>query len=93
MRLRRPDGVQRVVGQVERRAEHGEHAVADEFVERALVQEDRVGHAAEEDVQQHRDLLRRQVLGHAGEADEIREQHRQVAFLRDERRVGFRRRL
>ena len=51
-RDRRLDRVQRVIGLIERRAEHREQRVAQELVERALVLEDDVGHPREERVEQ-----------------------------------------
>ena len=45
----------RVIGLSQRRAEHRQHGVADELVQRAFFGEDRVGHLAEALVQELRD--------------------------------------
>ena len=88
-RQRRADRPGRVIGLLERRAEHRQNRIADELVERAVVLEDHFGHAAEEIVQQVADLLRLGVLAHRREADDVAEHHRDVALLRDERAVGL----
>ena len=70
-----------MVGLRIRCAEDGHDGVADELVDRTLVLEDDVGHAREVLVQQLSDVSRGHALGKAGEADDVREQHRRVELL------------
>ena len=75
---------------LDRRAEHGEDRVADEFVDRALFREDGVGHLREEAVEQRRDFRGRQRLGERREPDDVGEQHADVAIVRREHIVAVR---
>ena len=57
------------------RDESRHHGVADIFIERAAMGEHHLPHAAVKSAQEVDDLLRTALLGHAGEADDIGEQH------------------
>ena len=90
MRFRGTDRPRRVIGLIQRRAEHREHRVADELVERPFVLEDDVGHPREELVEQRaRPPRRSALLAQRREADDVAEHHRDVALLRDEALVGI----
>ncbi len=75
-----------VVGVVEGRTEQRHHHVADELIERSLVQEHDVDHAREILVQRPDDDLRLALLGEGGESAHIREKHGHLATLTAEPR-------
>ena len=79
----REHGAARVVRRAHRRAPEGHERIADEFIERALVLEDRVRHRREVRVQDLHDLLRAQGFGQAGELADVGEQDRDVLLAAD----------
>src|SRR3954465_13683688 len=74
---------------LDRRAEHAQRAVALELVAPAAVAADDVDDDAEEAVEQRDDLLRRPLAGERRRADEVDEQHRDLALLAAEVQVGL----
>ena len=75
-------------GILERRAEQGEEAVAQELVDDAVVAIDDLDHVGKEVVQQGHRLVGRAHARHGGEAADVEEQHADPAHLA--RRIGQR---
>ena len=80
----RPRRLERIAATLRRAGLHAEqrhHAVAGELVGDAAGLLDRAAHDLEIAVQEEHDVVGQLVLGEAGEAAQIREQHADVAFL------------
>ena len=73
---RRPHGLRRVVRLVERHIVEGHDAVADVLVHGPPVLEHHVGHDREVFTEEGDHILRRHLLGHGGEASDVREEDR-----------------
>jgi hypothetical protein len=74
---------------IRRRAPERHDGIADVFVQRPLVTEDHLDLQAEIAVEQIDDLRRRFAFGEGGESLDVGKQHRDLALLTGQRRVGF----
>ena len=72
---RRVEGALGIVLMGDRRAEHGQHGIADELFHEAVVARDRLGERLEQRVLERAHLLGIEPLGERGEARDVGEEH------------------